>query len=49
MIWTGALVYTYLFLNSILQTFAVAAVIAVALGGSQALSRSAWDCLRGWI
>jgi UMF1 family MFS transporter len=40
--WTIALGYTYALLHTTPQVFAVAAVIAVALGGSQALSRSAY-------
>ncbi|HEY8952504.1 MAG TPA: MFS transporter, partial [Candidatus Dormibacteraeota bacterium] len=39
---TIALGYTYALLHTTPQVFGVAAVIAVALGGSQALSRSAY-------
>jgi MFS transporter, UMF1 family len=42
LMWTIALGYTYALLHTTPQVFAVAAVIAVALGGSQALSRSAY-------
>jgi UMF1 family MFS transporter len=40
MIWLGTTVYTYAFLRSQAQFFVLAAVIALVLGGSQALSRS---------
>ena len=39
-VWTAVTVYAYAFLESIPQFFAMAAVIGVVLGGSQALSRS---------
>ena len=39
-IWTIMLVYTYAYIHLAVQVFAVGAIIAVALGGSQALSRS---------
>ena len=43
MIWTGTLVYAYGFLRTEFQFFILAAVIAVVLGGSQALSRSIYS------
>jgi UMF1 family MFS transporter len=45
LIWTGALVYTYGLLRTEAQFFALAAVIAVVLGGSQALSRSLFSLM----
>ncbi len=39
-IWSGIIVYAYGFLHTTNQALAMAAVIAVVLGGSQALSRS---------
>lgn len=39
-IWSASVSYTYAFLETTAQFFAVSAVIAVVLGGSQALSRS---------
>jgi len=39
-IWTGVLVYIYLAVKTTLQFFIMAAIVAVVLGGSQALSRS---------
>jgi UMF1 family MFS transporter len=39
-IWSGSLFYAYTWLRTEFQFFALAAVIAVVLGGSQALSRS---------
>lgn len=39
-IWLGTTVYTYAFLESVAQFFMLAGVIALVLGGSQALSRS---------
>jgi UMF1 family MFS transporter len=39
-IWCGIVVYTYAFLNSVPEAWIIAAVIAIVLGGSQALSRS---------
>jgi UMF1 family MFS transporter len=39
-IWVGLLIYTYAFLNSVAQFWALGAVLALILGGSQALSRS---------
>jgi UMF1 family MFS transporter len=43
LIWTGSLVYAYGFLRTTLEFFILAAVIAVVLGGSQALSRSIYS------
>ena len=39
-IWTGVLIYIYAAVKTTLQFFAMAAVVALVLGGSQALSRS---------
>jgi len=39
-IWTGVLIYIYLAVKTTLQFFVMAAVVAMVLGGSQALSRS---------
>lgn len=40
LIWSGIVVYAYAFLNSVPEAWVMAAVIAIVLGGSQALSRS---------
>ena len=42
-IWTGVLVYAYALLQTKLQFFILGAVIAIVLGGSQALSRSVYS------
>ncbi len=39
-IWTGCLVYIYLSVRTTVQFFVLAAIVAIVLGGSQALSRS---------
>ena len=39
-VWSGIVIYAYLFLNNQTQLFAMGAVLALVLGGSQALSRS---------
>ncbi len=44
-LWTGAVVYAYGILRTERQFFALAAVIAVVLGGSQALSRSLFSVM----
>lgn len=44
-IWCGIVVYTYAFLNSVPEAWMIAAVIAIVLGGSQALSRSLFSRL----
>ncbi|MBI1295147.1 MFS transporter [bacterium] len=44
-IWTGTIVYAYAFLQTEAQFFAMAAAIALVLGGSQALSRSAFSLM----
>jgi MFS transporter, UMF1 family len=44
-IWTGATFYAYAFLQTELQFFLMGAAIAVVLGGSQALSRSAFSLM----
>lgn len=43
LIWMGTLVYLYAFLQSEFQFYLLAAVIALVLGGSQALSRSLYS------
>ncbi len=43
LIWIGTLVYIYGWLQSVLQFFILGAVIALVLGGSQALSRSLYS------
>jgi len=44
-IWTGTLIYAYGFLRTEFQFFLLAAVIAIVLGGSQALSRSLYSLM----
>ena len=44
-IWTGVLVYAYALLETKLQFFVLGAVIAIVLGGSQALSRSVYSLM----
>jgi UMF1 family MFS transporter len=44
-IWTGTLVYAYGFLQTATQFVGLAAVIAIVLGGSQALSRSVYSLM----
>ena len=39
-IWAGVVIYAYRFLNSVPEAWFMAGVIAIVLGGSQALSRS---------
>ena len=39
-LWTGVIIYAYGFLQTTTQAFAMGAMIALVLGGSQALSRS---------
>jgi len=39
-IWAAIVIYAYAFLNSVPEAWVMAAVIAIVLGGSQALSRS---------
>jgi UMF1 family MFS transporter len=39
-IWSGIVIYAYRFLHSVPEAWVMAAVIAIVLGGSQALSRS---------
>jgi UMF1 family MFS transporter len=39
-IWSGVVIYAYRFLNSVSEAWIMAGVIAIVLGGSQALSRS---------
>jgi len=39
-LWTGVVVYAYGFLQTTAQAWAMGAIIAIVLGGSQALSRS---------
>ncbi len=45
LIWGGALCYAYAFLKTEVQFFFLAAVIAIVLGGSQALSRSLYSLM----
>jgi UMF1 family MFS transporter len=45
LIWTATLGYIYGFLHTTTQVFAIASVIALALGGSQALSRSIYSLM----
>ena len=45
LIWSGALIYAYGFLRTTLHFFILAAVIALVLGGSQALSRSVFSLM----
>lgn len=45
LVWTGTLIYAYGFLKTTLEFFILAAVIAVVLGGSQALSRSIYSMM----
>jgi MFS transporter, UMF1 family len=44
-IWTGTVVYAYAVLETRAQFFALGAVIALVLGGSQALSRSVYSLM----
>ena len=44
-IWSGIVFYAYGFLNSVPEAWVMAAVIAIVLGGSQALSRSLFSRL----
>lgn len=44
-IWTACLVYAYAFLRTTTEFFALGAVIAIVLGGSQALSRSTFSLM----
>jgi UMF1 family MFS transporter len=44
-IWLGVTVYTYAFLQSVTQFFILGGVIALVLGGSQALSRSLFSLM----
>jgi UMF1 family MFS transporter len=39
-VWSGIVIYAYFFLNNVTQLFVMGAVLALVLGGSQALSRS---------
>jgi UMF1 family MFS transporter len=39
-IWSGIVIYAYRFLHTVTEAWVMAAVIAIVLGGSQALSRS---------
>ncbi len=42
-IWTGTLIYIYLSVKTTVEFFIMAAIVAVVLGGSQALSRSLYS------
>lgn len=44
-VWTGALFHAYAFLDTAFQFYLLAAVIALVLGGSQALSRSIFSVM----
>jgi UMF1 family MFS transporter len=44
-IWLGVTIYTYAFLQTVAQFFVLAGVIAIVLGGSQALSRSLFSLM----
>jgi UMF1 family MFS transporter len=44
-IWVGVTVYTYAFLQTVTQFFILGGVIAIVLGGSQALSRSLFSLM----
>ena len=44
-IWLGVTIYTYAFLQNVTQFFILGAVIAIVLGGSQALSRSLFSLM----
>src|SRR5215211_5312498 len=44
-IWSGIVIYAYGFLNSVPEAWVMAGVIAIVLGGSQALSRSLFSRL----
>ncbi len=44
-LWLGVIVYTYAFLQTEFQFFLLGAVIAIVLGGSQALSRSLFSLM----
>jgi len=45
LIWTGVIVYAYAALETVAQAWVMGAVIAVVLGGSQALSRSLFSAM----
>ena len=40
LIWAGIVIYAYRFLHTVIEAWVLAALIAIVLGGSQALSRS---------
>ncbi len=42
-IWSAVVIYAYRFLNTVAEAWIMAAVIAIVLGGSQALSRSLYS------
>ena len=44
-LWTGVIVYSYRFLQTTAQAWVMGAVIAIVLGGSQALSRSLFSLM----
>ncbi len=44
-IWLGVTIYTYALLETVTQFFILAGVIAIVLGGSQALSRSLFSLM----
>lgn len=44
-IWTGVLIYIYLAVTTTLEFFIMAAIVAMVMGGSQALSRSLYSLM----
>ena len=45
MIWTAVVVYAFGLLETVAQAWAMGAVLATVLGGSQALSRALFSCM----
>ena len=45
LIWSGIVIYAYRFLHTVAEAWILAAIIAIVLGGSQALSRSLFSRL----
>lgn len=45
LIWSGIVIYAYQFLHTVVEAWILAAIIAIVLGGSQALSRSLFSRL----
>ena len=44
-IWCGVVIYAYAFLQTVTEAWGMGVVIALVLGGSQALSRSLFSCM----